>query len=198
MTFKDFIKKQPLTSDDLYGPWKQRGLRDGIIDEESGRKAAKVLYWLRRGIKRAIKAKTFSVPPKGCECLFKRERTHEDSTCETMIIRHNGEIIATVYACGEQFSISKGGEIIQNADCEMENGRKGKSRKGKSAFVENKNVKTPAEIQASIPFELRTGWTNYELMDKINEQVCEASVKYWNEHNGKFPKRKIRKSKKEG
>lgn len=189
MTLTDFIAKKPLTPNDLFGEWKQRGLKD-VSDPRFGDMAAKVLSWMRTRVKRAIRNKALAAP-KDADCTFKREHTKDDRTQETMLVKDRaGKLIATVVYCAGDFTVScsNGDFAAISAKAEKKNGRKGKSQ-----VVENARL-TPAEKQAATPIELRKGWTNYDLMDEVNARVCEETVKYWNDHNGKVPKHRRRKS----
>lgn len=184
MTFTDFVAKKPLTRADLFGEWKQKGTED-FDDPKSGSLAAEKLSWMRIRVKRAIKAKEITIPANA-DCTFKRGKIPQAKVGEVMTVRAGGDLLYTIIAGGGEFVINHG--TAPAAKAEKENGRKGKSRKAE------KENRTPAEIQDATPIELRTGWTNYALLDKLNAEISEESVKYWNAHDGKFPKRKYRKA----
>ena len=184
MTFADFVAKKPLTRGDLFGEWKQKGTED-FDDPKSGVLAAEKLTWMRIRVKRAVKAKEITLPANA-DCTFKRGKIPQAKVGEVMTVRAAGDLLYTVIAGGGEFVINQGKAPVAKA--EKKNGRKGKSGKAE------KENRTPAEIQASVPLELRTGWINYDLLDKVNAEIGEESVKYWNAHNGKFPKRKYRKA----
>lgn len=183
MTFNDFIARKPLTPADLFGEWKQKGTED-FSDPKAGVLAAEKLSWMRIRVKRAIKAKELTIPATA-ECAFKRGKIPQAKVGEVMTVRNGSDLLYTVIAGGGEFVVNRGTSPVAKA--EKKNGRKGKL--GKS----EKESRTPAEIQAATPIELRTGWTNYDLQDEINAEVADKSVKYWDAHDGKFPKRKMRK-----
>lgn len=186
MKIEDFIAKKPLTRDDLFGEWKQKGAED-FSDARAGELAAEKLTWMRIRVKRALKAKEITIPA-GADCTFKRGKIPQAKVGEVMTVRTGDDLLYTIIAGGGQFVINPGKGAGPKA--EKKNGRKGKS--GKS----EKETRTPKEIQDATPIELRHGWFNYDLQDEINARLAEEGVKYWNEHGGKFPKRKMRKTRK--
>ena len=185
MTFNDFIAGKALTSDDLFGEWKQKGFTD-MSDPASAALASKMLNWMRMRVKRALKRKELTVPAN-CACKFKRGKGGDGKAREIMAIYAGDVLLKTITTGYGDFIVSDAGNAHECAKAEKENVRKGKC--GKS----EKEDRTLAEIQDATPIELRHSWTNYALLDKINEELAEKSVKYWNDNDGKFPKRKMRK-----
>ena len=188
MNIKQFLAGERLTQNDLFGDWKQKGFSD-MSDPASEALASKMLNWMRKRITKELRKKNLSLD-LNATCKFKRGKGSTGKSVEIMAIYAGDKLARTITTGYGDFIVSDAGNGSDNTISEKKNSRKGKSRKSK------KENRTPAEIQNSIPLELRTGWYNYDLMDKVNARVCEESVKYWNEHNGKFPKRKIRKSRK--
>ncbi len=184
MTFEDFIAGKALTSNDLFGDWKQKGFVS-MDDPASAALALKMLTWMRKRVQKALKRKEIVIPI-GCTCKFKRSKGSDGKAREIMAIYAGDTLLKTITTGYGDFIVSDSGNGCVKA--EKKNGRKGKSRKSE------KEDRTPAEIQAATPIELRTTWINYDLLDKVNAKLAEESVKYWNAHNGRFPKRKIRKA----
>lgn len=184
MKFKEFLAKKPLTRDDLFGEWKQKGT-DDIDNPKSGIAAAEKLTWMRIRVKRAIKTKELTIP-ESADCTFMRGKVPHAKIGETMAVRSGSDLLYTIVAGGGEFIVNRG----KSTDVRTE---KKDCRKGKSRNSEKEN-RTPAEIQDATPIELRTGWTNYALLDTLNEKACNETVAYWNSHDEKFPKRKYRKA----
>ena len=189
MNIKQFLAGERLTQNDLFGDWKQKGFSD-MSDPASEALASKMLNWMRKRITKEMRKKRLSLD-LNATCKFKRGKGPGGKSVEIMAIYSDaGNTLARTITTGYgDFIVSDAGNGCA-AISEKKNGRKGKSRKSE------KENRTPAEIQNAIPLELRRSWYNYELMDEVNARVCEESVKYWNDNNGKFPKRKMRKPRK--
>ena len=157
-----------------------------MSDPASEALASKMLNWMRKRIAKEMRKKHLSLD-LDATCKFKRGKGPSGKSVEIMAIYMGDTLVRTITTGYGDFIVSDAGN---SAISEKKNCRKGKSRKAE------KENRTPAEIQNSIPLELRTGWTNYDLLDEINARVCEESVKYWNKNNGKFPKRKLRRPRK--
>ena len=73
--------------------------------------------------------------------------------------------------------------------------KRGRKAKAAAAKPLAKETRTPKEIQDATPYELRTGWTNYDLLDATNERVFKESCEYWDKHGGEVaPRRRKRRN----
>lgn len=156
MTFDKFLKKTPLTTDDLCGEWKQKGLvPERISTVQAGSIAAQKLSWMRVRVKRALRAKEIIVP-MDADCTFKRGKVSFAKIAETMEIRSKNVLIYTIISGNNQLKILNGGE------------------------EETTDIKNQVEDK-SISHEIPGYWINRALQDKIIAESCEEGVKYWEE-----------------
>lgn len=151
MTFDKFLKKTPLTNDDLCGEWNQKGIKN-FDDPNDGAAAAQKLSWMRVRVKRALKAKEIVIP-MDANCTFKRGKVSFAKTAETMEIRSKNVLIYTIISGNNQLKIINGEE------------------KETTNKVEDK----------PISHEIPGYWINRALQDKIIAESCEEGVKYWEE-----------------
>lgn len=182
MKFSEFMAKAPVAREDLFGDWKQKGV---VIGEgDAGKKIAEKLSWMRLRVKRAVRGKEIAVPGDAV-CKFARGKVPFAKIGETMVVSDatNDGTLFTIVCGGGEFKIVGGQGAVSQEGVKTKRGKKGKAK-------EEETRMTPAEIQASTPMELRRGWTNYALLDEINARLADEGVKYWNEHGGKFPKRR--------
>ena len=171
MTISEFLAKTPLNPTiDLIGRWKQRGTNEKKND--FGEKAIKSLFWMRTRIKRAIKKNQMIGITKNSICKFKRGKVPFAKIGETMYIYDDKNNL--IYTC-----MSGGGRFILKS---MTDKNKSKSiDENKDEVVEDiiLNTASARKRQNEIPYEERTGWTNFDLVDQINMECVERGLKYW-------------------
>ena len=171
MTVSEFLTKKPLAKGDLCGEWLQKGVS---FDDENnaGKIAAEKLTWMRNRVKRAVKAKEIAIPASA-QCFFMRGKVPFAKVGETMVVRNGKDTILTVVCGGGEFKVL-GKDAVKDV-CAAP-AKRSRSKHQKDVADD------PAEVQAATPLELRHGWTNYALQEKLNAEACAASEKYWAAH----------------
>ena len=176
MQIADFMAGKPVQLSDLFGPWKCRGFRD--TDENASEKITKRLGFVRLHFGKFLKKNPL---PNAATCKFKRGDVNGKGEGEWMLVLDASDApIALFSASGEGFVQRS----LQGASARASAPAPARKRKIDDGAPVPHETRTPKEIQAAIPLELRTTWVNYDLLDKMNERAYKESCDYWDKHNG--------------
>ena len=175
MKLDEFLKNEsaPITPDDLFGEWKQRGVTSDNLSEM----ASKKLKRMRNKFKQFAR-KNKRLLAEVVECKFKRDFVPGARKGEWMALYNaDGALL-------HLFSRSRKGFVEESvADSTAPTSSKRKRHSVSSATL------TAREVQDSTPYEQRHSWTNYALLEELNAEADAKAVEWWKKHD-RVPRRK--------
>lgn len=155
MTIAQFLANEPVQLTDLFGAWKQKGFDRSSADAST--KITKKLAFMRCHFAKHLKRNPM---PEAAACKFKREDVNGKGDGEWMLVLDaSDKPLATFTASIEGF--------VQRDIAERPVAEAAAPKRSSSV----KETRTPKEIQDSVPYEQRHSWFNYDLADKLTEQL---------------------------
>lgn len=156
MTISDFLNSKQPSHEDLFGPWRSRGVHTD--SNEAWPIIARQLSYIRRHLKDFLAKNPIAAAQT---CKFKRDDVPGGSRGEWIVL-YDAE--GAALKC---FTASSLGFVEMPLP--------GVSTSPKDS------VKTAAvSSNEAIPYELRTSWTNTKLLEKLNAECEMRAVEYWN------------------